>query len=511
MVNGRRRLGELEARMVEREVKLTVPAGFQFPDLDSADGFLAEPDPERRYTTTYWDTADLRLARWGASLRYRDDEGWTVKLRSDQLGSLLVREEHTFQGSPRKIPGEALDLVRAFVRGAQLAPVARLRAVRRPVQLRNAAGERLAEVVDDEVRVIGPDGRRVADRFREVEVELAPDARPDTLDRVLARLRQAGAREAGPDAPSKYQRALGSREVGPPELTVPDLPDRASAEDLLRYDLTASVLRLFQHEAAVRIGEDPEGVHQARVACRRIRSTLRTFRSVLEPEWTARLRDELKWLADLLGEVRDADVLLASLEAGLATLPEADQQAGRRLLAALTAEREADRARLIEAMGEERYARLLDDLVAAAKAPAVLAEAARPAGDVLRPPVATAYRKLRKRVRKAGDEPSDEALHAIRIRAKRCRYAAEAVTPVAGKPARQLGKAAEGLQDVLGEQHDAVVAEAWLRQAVRGARRDETLVAGELVCLQRAAAAEARSQWRKAWKACRAKRVTSWL
>jgi len=498
--------------MEEREVKLTVPAGFQLPDLDGAgDGFLAEPQPERRYTTTYWDTADLRLARWGASLRYRDDEGWTVKLPSERLGSLLVRQEHTFQGSPRKVPADALDLVRAFVRGAEVVPVARLRAVRRPVALRNAAGEQLAEVVDDEVRVIGPDGRRVADRFREVEVELAEHARPYTLDRVLARLHEAGAREVGPDAPSKYRRALGSREVGPPELTVADLPDRASAEDLLRHDLTASVLRLFRHEAAVRIGEDPEGVHQARVACRRIRSTLRTFSGLLEPEWTARLRDELKWLANRLGEVRDADVLLASLEAGLATLPEADQRAGRRLLAGLATEREAGRVRLIEAMGDQRYARLLDDLVAAAKAPAVLADGARPAVDVLRPLVASAYRKLRKRVRKAGDEPTDEALHRIRIRAKRCRYAAEAVAPVAGKPARQLGKAAADLQDVLGEQHDAVVAEAWLRQAVRGARRDEALVVGELICLQRAAAAKARSQWRKTWKACSAKRVTSWF
>jgi len=88
--------------MVEREVKLAVPVGFRLPDLDGAgDGFLAEPQPVRRYTTTYWDTSDLRLARWGASLRYRDDEGWTVKLSSERLGSLLVREEHTFQGTPR--------------------------------------------------------------------------------------------------------------------------------------------------------------------------------------------------------------------------------------------------------------------------------------------------------------------------------------------------------------------------------------------------------------------------
>ena len=59
---------------------------------------------------------------------------------------------------------------------------------------------------------MGPIAWGVADRFREVEVELAEHARPDTLDRVLARLHEAGASEVGADAPSKYRRALGSRE-----------------------------------------------------------------------------------------------------------------------------------------------------------------------------------------------------------------------------------------------------------------------------------------------------------
>ncbi|HEX6677406.1 MAG TPA: CYTH and CHAD domain-containing protein [Actinomycetes bacterium] len=496
--------------MEEREAKLAAPDEFQLPDLNGGEaGFLAEPQPVRRYTTTYWDTPDLRLARWHVSLRYRDDEGWTVKLPSEQVGPMVVRQEHTFPGTPRKVPQEAADLVRAFVRGAKLAPVARLRAVRRPVALRNAAGEELAEVVDDEVRVIAADGRRVAGRFRELEVELTDHALPDTLDRVLASLRAAGARDA--DGASKYRRALGDREVGPPELDLGELPARPSVEDLLRHDLTASVLRLFRHEAGVRIGEDPEAVHQARVACRRIRSTLRTFKSVLEPEWTARLRDELKWIAADLGGVRDADVLLAGLERGLATLPEADQAPGRRLLASLEGERDHARERLIEAMGEDRYAALLDDLVAAAVAPAVLADAARPAAGVLPPLAASAWSKLRKAVRRAGDEPSDEALHKIRIRAKRLRYAVEAIAPVMGKPARRLAKAAADLQDVLGDQHDAVVAEAWLRRTATNARRDQAVVAGELVALQQAAAARDRARWPKAWKALSKKRMTSWL
>jgi CHAD domain-containing protein len=492
----------------EREAKLAAPPGFELPALGApGDGFLAEPQPPRRYGTTYWDTADLRLARWGASLRYRDGEGWTVKLPSDEDGPVLVREEHAFDGDPRKVPTGALDLVRVYVRAAPLGPVGRLRTVRRPVALRNAAGEPLAEVVDDQVQVV--EGRRVAGRFRELEVELGPAAKPGTMEQVVARLREAGAWEAEPVP--KYVRALNGREIGPPELTARELGKDASVEELLRQDLTEGTLRLFKHEAVARLGEDPEGVHQARVACRRLRSTLRTFSSVLEPAWTDRLRAELRWFADRLGEVRDADVMLARLEGRLDAVPEADTGPGRRLLAGLATERDAARVRLLEAMGKSRYAALLDDLVAAAQAPAVLAEAAQPAVEVMTPLVAKPWKKLRKAVKQAGDEPPDEVLHRIRVKAKRARYAAEAVEPVVGRRARDYAKAVADLQEVLGEQHDAVVAEAWLRQAAGASRRTQTLVAGELVAMERAAAAAARDQWRPVWKALSKKRLTSWL
>jgi CYTH domain len=165
--------------MLEREAKLVAPARFRLPRLGGPDdGFLAEPQPQRRYTTTYWDTPDLRLARWGESLRYRDDEGWTVKqpAEAEEAAGVLVRQEQTFDGKPRKVPEGATALLRIYVRSAPLQPVARLRAVRQPVELRNAAGERLAEVVDDQVQVV--EGRRVVDRFRELEVELGDGAQP---------------------------------------------------------------------------------------------------------------------------------------------------------------------------------------------------------------------------------------------------------------------------------------------------------------------------------------------
>jgi len=103
--------------MKEREAKLVAPPGFDLPRLGGPeDAYVAEPQTARRLQTTYYDTADLRLARWGASLRYRPGEGWTVKLPEGQAGALLVRAEHVFSGDGRRPPAEAVALVRPFVR-----------------------------------------------------------------------------------------------------------------------------------------------------------------------------------------------------------------------------------------------------------------------------------------------------------------------------------------------------------------------------------------------------------
>src|SRR5207247_3447608 len=83
----------------EREAKLAAPPWFELPRLGGPEeAFVAEPQGARRLQTTYYDTADLRLARWGASLRFRPGEGWTVKLPEGQDGALLVRAGHGFPG-----------------------------------------------------------------------------------------------------------------------------------------------------------------------------------------------------------------------------------------------------------------------------------------------------------------------------------------------------------------------------------------------------------------------------
>ena len=327
---------------------------------------------------------------------------------------------------------------------------------------------------------------------------------------MVDRLLQAGAQAAEPTP--KYLRALGGRErVLGPEVVQPEVDAGASVETLLRHDLAGGTLRLFRHEAGVRTGEDPEAVHQARVATRRIRSTLRTFSKLLDEEWTDRLRADLKWLADLLGEVRDTDVLLERFSGHLAELPAADAKAGRWLLARLAGQRDDARRRLLGAMASQKYLVLLDDLVAAAAAPALLPGADGPAAEVMPALVAKPWKKLRKEVRRAGDDPPDHELHQIRIRAKRARYAAEAVEPVIGKPAGDFADAVAAIQSVLGDHQDAVVGEAWLRGAAGAGRRDAALVAGMLIAAERASAASTRDGWRQVWDAANRRKLRAWL
>jgi CHAD domain-containing protein len=494
---------------LEREAKLQAPAGFRLPEL-GGDGLVATGMEPQRLVTVYVDTPDLRIARWGSSLRHRQGEGqgkgWTVKLPSPTNGSQLVRTEVNFEGDDaRKLPTAAADLVRAYVRGQELAPVARLQTVRRGVEIGDDAGRRLAVVTDDEVSVM--DGRRVASRFRELEVELDPEADDGVSEILIDRLMRAG---AGPlDNVPKLVRALGPRAASPPDVEVAELDEHATVADVVRGELATSVVRLLRHDAGVRLGEDPEAVHQARVATRRVRSALRTFRDVLDPEWGGSLRDGLKQVADALGAVRDTEVLRDRLRSREPSLPEGDRKGLEELVAMLESTRDEARERLLAAIREETYVDLLDELVEAAREPRVLEDAAGAAAvSELRPALERPWQHLEHAVDEAREDASDASLHAVRIRAKRARYAAEAVSPVFGKPAAGFAEAAARLQDALGEHQDSVVARAWLREAA--ASGAEAFVAGELSTIEAEAAAAVRATWPKAWKALSRKRLRFW-
>lgn len=494
---------------LEREIKMIAPPGFHLPDLNGmAEGITATKLENQELKATYYDTPDLRLARWGVSLRYRTGEGaprWTLKLPSDLAGPGLARTEFEFEGRPAPVPAAAANLVRAYVRNSALGRVARLTTRRQRVEVQDELGIVRAIVCDDEVSVY--DARRLTARFRELEVEAVAGGH-DVLEAVAERLRQAGA-SAGEPIP-KVVRALGPAVVEAPEVPLVVLGEDATAGEVVRAAIARSVSKLLQHDPGVRLGGDIEQVHQARVATRRLRSDLRTFRSLVDEEWATGLRAQLSWLADLLGAVRDLDVLLERLEAEVAGVAKADQRAGRGLLARLEAEQGQARAALLVAMDSSQYVDLLEVLLSAAGAPVLTPEAEQPAKATLTTLVRKSFKHVQEAVAVVTEPPVDEDLHNVRIRAKRARYAAEAAEPVWGKPARQLASAVAGVQTVLGDLQDAVVTEEWLRRSGR-ASIAQAFVAGELVNMQHTAMAASRAAFPRAWKKASASKLRTWL
>jgi CHAD domain-containing protein len=121
------------------------------------------------------------------------------------------------------------------------------------------------------------------------------------------------------------------------------------------------------------------------------------------------------------------------------------------------------------------------------------------------------FRTLSRRIRGLPDDPSATALHKIRIRGKRARYAAELAERSAGKAARRFIKAAKDFQDVLGEHQDAIVSETRIRELARQTRDGQAaLVAGRLIEREQRRKAEARAAFPDAWKRLK-RRGKAWL
>jgi CHAD domain-containing protein len=499
---------------IEREVKLAAWGGFALPALDDVVPDLSvEPLKTKKLDATYYDTKDLRLARAGVSLRHRvgDDPAWTVKLPDGDGGPVMSRREFPFEGPAGTIPTDAERLVRAYARSEPLVAVARLKTERSRVAL-HVDGSAVAEIADDEVSVYH--GRRLASRFREVEVEVEDGAPDGLLMAVVERLRDAGAGE--PDNTPKVVRALGPRALEPLPGTVRAVGSDSTMGEVVRASVGNALARIVAHDPGVRLGDDPEDVHQARVGTRRLRSDLRTFRPLLDSEWVAGLREEAGWYAALLGDVRDTEVLMERLEHQARSLPKEDAAAVTSVVRRLAAERHKARVRLLEAMDSPRYTALLDRLTDAASNPVFNADdshgAAQPAVEVLPALVRRPWRRLAKAVKELPEVPADEQLHAVRILAKHTRYAAEASAGVVGKPATAFAKQIAAVQTVLGDHQDACVTESWLRQAGPKTRSTrEAMLIGQLIGLQRAEAAAKRAAWPEVWSRASDRPLRSWL
>ena len=500
--------------MIEREIKLAAEVGMVLPDLaDAVPGLTVGPKSVVQLDAVYYDTPTLALARWGVTLRSRSGEAgpvWTLKLPATAVDSEMSRDELMFDEPLGPVPSAVRQAVRAYTRSEVLGPVVRLQTERTQFAV-ELAGQPLAKVCDD--IVVADGAAEPVNVFREVEVELALDtSAPEAIDAVVVRLRRAGCRDDEPPMPKAF-RALGPRAFDPPDVAIPTIGKRATVAQLVRQCLAKSVSQLIDQHARVCTGDDPEALHQFRVAARRLRSDLRTFAPLLDRNWTKWLRDELGWLGSEVGSGRDADVLTERLRSQLARLPDKDAKPVGHLLERLAETKTSAFEHVLSTLADDRYVLLLDALVDAARQPRFITTgsmADHRARSVVAALARKPWRRLRRAVDDLGPNAPDTAFHAIRILSKRARYAAEAVAPIYGKPARRLAAALSDVQEVLGSYQDTTVAELWLRDAAK-ALPSTRLVAGELIAFERDDRVLLKAKFAKVWKKASRRKLRTWL
>ena len=498
----------------EIEDTYTVEADTEVPALEDLSGV----DSVRRgdvleLEATYFDTADLALATAGISLRRRTggaDAGWHLKLPMKE-GRFEVHE--SLSRAAKTVPKSLRTLLVVHTRGETLQPVALVRTRRQVHSLLDSEGTALAEFCDDHVS---------ADTFeesapvtwREWEVELV-EGDAALLAAAAALVEGSGGR---PSDATKLAKALGERVPIRPEQVLPKPNRKAPASQVVQARLLEQVTVIRRYDPLAR-RDAPDAVHKMRVAVRRLRNALATFRPLFVREQTEPVRDELKWLAAVLGEPRDAEVMRERLEEMLKEEPpEVVRGAGyQRMDEEMRAEYARARERMTESLGSDRYFALLDRLDELAAGPPWSEKAAEPVDSILRKRVRHDYKRLAGRVEFA-DEAEDPGerehrLHEARKAAKRVRYAAETLTGVYGKEAKRFVKAMKRVQSRLGDHHDAFVTQERVRELGDEAAGtgDNAFVFGVLHAREEQALLETDTEFVHEWSKASKKKRRRWL
>jgi CHAD domain-containing protein len=468
----------------ETEQKFEARPGLVLPPLDDLPRVAQVSGPQdETLTAEYYDTNDLRLLQAGVTLRRREggaDAGWHLKLPEDSKvarDAAPSRREIQVPLSDGErtagpIPDELVRLVRVHSRGLPLRPVARIQTRRHRTTLRGADGASLAEVVADEVAAQTLGSTTTLTRWDEVEVELTGGG-PQLLKAASKRLRRGGLRPAAYSA--KLERALADALPAPAEgrACAPragrKLTASSPAGDVVLAYVAAQVERIKALDPAVR-RDEPDAVHQMRVASRRLRAAFQAFPMVIPEAMTLHARDELRWLGQVLGEARDSEVLSERFRSELDSLPVmlSPSPVRTRVTAHFAARQAAAQASIRQALDSRRYLALLDELDLLLSNGPLAPAASAPASAVVPHAIARTYKRTARRMRRAqrmqAGPARDTALHEARKAAKRSRYAAEAATPALGKQARRFAKRMKAVQSALGDHHDAVTAGIAARQ-----------------------------------------------
>ena len=429
-------------------------------DEHTPEPFCVVAQPEHEQHDEYWDTSGWLVWRAGFACRVRrkgEAAELTLKELSGGDGHLRRRLELNepldalggLAGAVVNPAGDASRLLRRLAGPHTLHPVAALTTHRTNLSLADGEGP-IGKVALDRTTV--GEGRHDHELLR-VEVEVEADA-VDRAQPFVKALRNGA--DLRPALSGKLAAALAAAGASPgwePRPLGPMSIDRESSlADVAYAVMRRDFLRLAEHEPAARLGEDIEGVHQMRVAARRLRSALETFETVLPAELAAQGR-ELRWLARSLAEVRDLDV---QRERFARAAPLIGRKAAASIDAILEERHAMAREEMLTALDSDRYVGLADSMSE------LLRVVPDPGGELAReaaPEIVADWRRVVRRAGSAIDTGSpDAAYHALRIDVKKLRYALEFFAPLHGEPSEAYLRQVTRLQTLLGDHQDAVVA-----------------------------------------------------
>jgi triphosphatase len=473
----------------EIELKLAVPADA-FAKLVRARKFhdlVAEQKPVRKhFVTTYFDTADRRLAGAELALRVRRDGRrriQTVKTAAAPDIAGLARGEWE-----REIVGEQPVLDDAWL--AEIGDKNVRKLLGKPklqagltalftTDFRRQAWRVRYGVSDIEMAFDKGEisaGKGVVP-IAEVELELK-DGDPADLYGLARDISEIV--PACVEARSKAERGyalLAKRGTTQAPTAVRATPIRLVPETTTAEAFALIGRACFRHmranESLVRGKPFVEGVHQLRVALRRLRSSLSAFRDVLPEEDRRKMSEELRWIASACGQARDWDVFRTQLLKPLGEYVE-DDPALAGVAAAADRARKRSYAEIAETLASPRLTQALLDVETwwekGAWRGAMGGWAILPAEEF----AAATLKKLHRKVESLGSQIGDleeVELHELRIRCKKLRYAAEFFRSL--YPKKTTGTYLEALADVqehLGALNDAVVAKALIARLGKSAK-----------------------------------------
>ena len=470
----------LDLRPVERWL-----AGLPSLAVEAGDGgtVTALAKTPRRLIDSYLDTDDWRIARAGFVVRTRrrgrQDEVTLKDTRPAEGSGLRQRLEVT-----EVLPGAGLSALgpsgpvgrrlRAIAGTRRLHEVLQVRTRRRPFALRVGGIDAAEVALDDTVIVVG-NGQRPM-QLRRVEVEVRPEWL-GALEPMVEQLRSSCGLQ--PARLSKFEAgllALGQEIPGSPDLGSTTVSESSSMGELAYAVLRRQLGVIRDKEPGTRLGEDPEDLHDMRVATRRMRAALSLFAEVL-PVRAQVFREELGWLGRLLGAVRDLDVQqeglaeMASATAGWsAGLRPDDHDPLGELAALLARERDGARADMLAGLDSVRWERLARGLaVMVQQGPARRSVATREPAVIGMPDLVVArHDAVAKAGRRAKRSGAVADFHRLRIRCKRLRYALEFSADVYGGRTGRFVRQLTALQDELGQMQDAEVASTRLAEMATG-------------------------------------------